>query len=46
MKRETKLYPQKCRRESCGYQWDSKVEYPKECPECKARQKKKGGGGK
>lgn len=30
---------QKCQR--CGYEWESKVEQPKQCPECQGRMNKK-----
>ena len=27
-----------CYCKKCGYTWQSRIEYPKECPQCKARQ--------
>lgn len=27
----------KCECKKCGYKWESRVDNPKSCPECKAR---------
>jgi len=26
-----------CKCQKCGYEWQSRVENPKECPDCKSR---------